>query len=407
MLTNVKKFFGYENKEDRNINEYVPPMALTYGGVYASFGAMNLSAAYRSIELISDGIAMLPIQIKRLNSKGKNNYLNNHYLNLLFDNDNKFMSKYLLIKQLIQSVLVRGNGFAYIERAKDSTPINLQFIDSSDVVINYNKYNGTLNYTCSQISPLPIEPSNMIHLRKNSYDGINGISVLTFAKRSLDLASNVENSASDFYGKGGNVSGILKVNSNLSKQQREQILNNWNQSFTNSNTSIAVLQGNMEFQKLSLNAEETQMLQTRQYNVADIARFFGINPILLGQKDSTSYTTLEMVQSDFLIHTLMPYIAMIEDEFKLKLNQDKNIKIEFDVNYLLKTTKQTEASYYSTLVANGIMTVNEVRKELGLSELEGGDKLTMAFTDVSQNTIADASVDKSNNKDNETIDYGN
>lgn len=98
---------------------------------------------------------------------------------------------------------------------------------------------------------------------------------------------------------------------------------------------------------------------------------------------------------------------MIEEEFKLKLNQDKNIKIEFDVNYLLKTTKQTEASYYSTLVANGIMTVNEVRKELGLSELEGGDKLTMAFTDVSQNTIADASNDKSNNKDNETIDYGN
>jgi len=127
----------------------------------------------------------------------------------------------------------------------------------------------------------------------------------------------------------------------------------------------------------------------------------------LGQKDSKSYTTLEMVQRDFLIHTLMPYISMIEEEFKLKLNQDKNIKIEFDVNYLLKTTKQTEASYYSTLVANGIMTVNEVRKELGLSEIEGGDKLTMAFTDVSQNTIADASQDKSNNKDNETIDYGN
>lgn len=407
MLTNVKKFFGYENQENRNINDYVPPMSLNYGGIYASFGAMNLSAAYRSIELISDGIATLPIQIKRLNSKGKNNYLNNHYLNLLFDNDNKFMSKYLLIKQLIQSVLVRGNGFAYIQRAKDGTPINLQFIDSSDVVINYDKYNSTLNYTCSQISPLPIDPSNMIHLRKNTYDGYNGISVLRFAKRSLDLASNVENSASDFYGKGGNVSGILKVNTNLNKEQREQILSTWNQSFTNSNTSIAVLQGNMEFQKLSLNAEETQMLQTRQYNVADIARFFGINPILLGQKDSTSYTTLEMVQSDFLIHTLLPYISMIEEEFKLKLNQDKNIKIEFDVNYLLKTTKQTEASYYSTLVSSGIMTVNEVRKELGLSEIEGGDKLTMAFTDVSQNTIADASNDKSNNKDNETIDYGN
>ena len=394
MLTNVKKFFGYDIKEDRNINDYVPPMALNYGGIYASFGAMNLSAAYRSIELISDGIAMLPIQIKKVNSKGKNNYLNNHYLNLLFDNDNKFMSKYLLIKQLIQSVLVRGNGFAYIERAKDGTPINLQFLDSSDVVINYDKYNGTLNYTCSHISPVSISPSNMIHLRKNTYDGING-------KRSLDLASNVENSASDFYGKGGNVSGILKVNSNLSKQQREQILSTWNQSFTNSNTSIAVLQGNMEFQKLSLNAEETQMLQTRQYNVADIARFFGINPILLGQKDSSSYTTLEMVQSDFLIHTLMPYISMIEEEFKLKLNQDKNIKIEFDVNYLLKTTKQTEASYYSTLVANGIMTVNEVRKELGLSELEGGDKLTMAFTDVSQNTIADAAKTNEDNSDNE------
>lgn len=153
------------------------------------------------------------------------------------------------------------------------------------------------------------------------------------------------------------------------------------------------------------------MLQTRQYNVSDIARFFGINPVLLGQKDSSSYTTLEMVQSDFLIHTLMPYIAMIEEEFKLKLNPDKNIKIEFDVNYMLKTTKQTEASYYSTLVSSGIMTVNEVRKELGLSELEGGDKLTMAFTDVSQNTIADAGKTvnevNSNNEEKINIGYGN
>ncbi len=396
----LDKFFNGEIEENRNTDGgYVPPISLSYGGFSIANGAMNLAAAYRSVELISDSIASLPIKIKEINGNGKNNELIENPLNLLFNNkkNNQLLSKYNLIKLLIQNVILRGNGFAYIKRGVGNIPTDLIFLSNDDVTINYDKYNNKVTYTCSLISNSPINDEDMIHLVKNTYDGVNGVSVLTFANRSIGLSNNTENAASDFFKNGGNVTGVLKVNTNLSKEQRLQILNDWNASFANSNKGLAVIQGNMDFTKLSITAEESQMLQTRQYNTQDICRFFGVNPILLGIKDGSNFSSLEQIQNEFLQFTLMPYITMVEEEFKRKLiSEDEDIKIILDTNSILRVTKQEQANYYSTLVNNGIMTVNECRRELGLATIDGADKLTMAYTDITQNVIADA--DNNNNE---------
>lgn len=346
---------------------------------------MSISAVYRAVEIISDSIAMLPIKVKITNQKHKEE-VPEHPLYLAFDNN--LISKFTLMKLLISSVMLKGNGFAYIQRAGDGTVTGIRFLESNSVTINYNKLKQTVYYQCTEIKG-KIEPCNMIHLVKNTTDGVTGISVLTYARRSLNLANSTENQASNFFTNGCNLSGILTVEGQLSSKQRNDIRTSWNQAYANGGNGLAVLQGNMHYQPVTLSAADSQMLESRMFNVQDIARFFGISPILLGDLTHSSFSTLEAVQNQFLLHTLQPYIVMVEQEFNRKLLKpsESNLEINLDETYLLKTDKAAQASYYASMIDKGIMCINEVRKELGYSEIEGGDKHLIAYTDINQNQI--------------------
>ena len=113
--------------------------------------------------------------------------------------------------------------------------------------------------------------------------------------------------------------------------------------------------------------------------------------MLLADLSHSSYSSLEAVQLDFLTHTLQPYISLIESEFNRKLltAKDVNYYIDLDQNYLLKSDKQSTATYLQTLTSAGIMSLNEARGVLNLQPIEGGggDKHVIAYTDIAQNTI--------------------
>ena len=380
--------FTRKKKEERSGINYVQTYAdgLCFSEIENKYNSMNISAVYRAVEIISDSVAMLPIRIKKVDKMHKSE-LETHPLKFVFYNSS--LTKFNFMKLLIQSVLLKGNGFAYIHRAEDGTPIELQFLQSGDVIITYDKYKGILYYTCPIISKKKIEPINMIHLVKNSYDGVNGVSVISFATRSIKLANNTENSANSFFTNGCNLSGVLTVQGQLNDQQKADIRSSWNQAYSKGGNGLAVLQGNMDYKPIQLSAAESQMLESRMFNVNDIARFFGISPVLLGDLTHSSYSTIEATQNQFLLHTLQPYITMCEEEFTRKLVKpsEKGIVINLDETALLKTDKQALANYYGSLLDKGVICVNEVRKELGYGEIEGGDKHLIAYTKIEDNQI--------------------
>lgn len=391
---NWKNFFGLQEKRDNGI-QYVSNYAdsLSFGSVFTGATAMNISAVYRATELISDTIAMLPIKIQTIDQMNGKNENKNHPLNLVFSerNNNNILSKFTLMKMLIQSVILRGNGFAYIDRANDGTVKSIQYLNSENVIINYDKFKNKLYYTVtgSDGRGVKIEPCNMIHLLKNSYDGVNGISVLSYASRSIKTANSTEESAKSFFTNGCNLSGVLTVQGQLSQKQKDDIRSSWSQAYSNGGNGLAVLQGNMDYRPIQLSSRESQMLESRLFNVQDIARFFGISPVLLGDLSHASYNTIEALQQEFLVHTLQPYITMIENEFNRKLLKpsEKDINIFLETNEILRTDKQSQASYYATMLSNGILSINEIRKELGFNPIDGGDVNFIPFTDLSQNTV--------------------
>lgn len=386
--------FRKKEKEKRESEplQYVTPWgeALTFGTIYNKYSAMNISAVFGATALIANTIAMLPIKVL-ISGQEEKNEIESHPLNLIFgeyDNDN-LLSRFNLIKLIVQSVILKGNAFCYIQHGKEDTVLGLRYLESGDVTINYNKQKDTLYYTCPSITNKHIEPKNMLHFVLNSYDGINGVSLLTYAARTLGITNASENAAKSFFENGMNVNGLLKVNTPINQKQKDEIRQSWQQAYSGNGGGLAIINANMDYQQLTLSPEDSQLLSSRQFNVADIARFFNINPLLLGCESGASYSSLEMLQNAFLVHTLQPYIAMIESELNRKLLKpsENNLSIILETNDLMRIDKQSQANYYKTMVDAGILSRNEVRKEIGYNPFEGGDEHTIAYSDTEQNTL--------------------
>lgn len=385
-------FFGLEKRNNQQPISYVSSTQTINTKI--NYGAMNLGVFFACLNLISEGVAALPVEVKKKTTQGKTSVVKNHPVNLLFSDKNNNLSKFTFFKLLIQSVILKGNGFAYIQRAADGTPVKLRYLESGDVIINYDKVKDELFYSSPLLKKNKIDKNDMLHFIKHTYNGINGISLLTYCRRSLDIANNTEDTAEKFFNNGASVSGVIQLKNQASKEQREQILSSWNQTYSNGGKGLTVVPANMEYHQIQVDASDAQMLESREYNVADICRFMGVNPALLGLKGYATFSTLEQVMQEFMQHTLLPYVIMMEEEFARKLlnENEGKLKVILDLESSLRATKGELASYLTTLHQNAIMSTNECRTILGLPSIEGGDEVLALYSDTTQNAIGNNST---------------
>lgn len=385
-------FFG--EPEKRNFQQpqettVADATILSWAGL-GELGALNISTFFRGVQLISTSISQLPIYTKKVNGKGDSNIIKNHITNLLWTDPANLVDKTTMIRNIVQSVICKGNAYVYIVRGEEGTPVALRYLPASDVTVTYQKERNELYYNCSYIkNGRKIMPSDMLHFKMFTWDGVRGVSVITYATQAIDTTNATNEHAKEFFEKGTNkASGVLKVNSQLNTKQRQQILSTWNTTYSSGKAGLAIIQGNMEYQPISINPDEAQMLESREFNQADIAQWLNINPAQLGLKGYTNYTRFEDANNELLQRTLMPYIVMIENELTRKLvPNEKNVKIILDTISFMRPNKQAQSSYYTQLVNSGILSINEVRKELGYGDIDGGDEHHIPYSDVSQNSI--------------------
>ena len=360
---------------------------------------MSIPAVFAAVELISNSVAEIPIDVKT-KKKDEITVVDDHPLYELFKNN--IQTKFMLMKMLVTDMLVDGNGFAYIDRDAYGKPKQIIYCPRKTVTIDWNKRTRRLYYKCSDIKTGRIEPIDMIHLIKNSDDGITGKGLFQYAKWTLDLAQSTEEAAHGYFDNHCHVAGILSTDSpRLTQEQRNKIRDSWREAHGKSGTGMAVLEAGMKYQPVSSSSKEAQMLETRLFNLQDIARFFNISPVLLGDLTHSSYSTIEASLLEFVTHTLYPYITLIENEFsrKLLLPSEKDLYIDLDDNYLIKSDKTSQANYLSVLT-KGIISVNEARKQLGLNPVDGADDLIIPYTNLDNNTI---NKNKQDNKDEQDL----
>lgn len=350
------------------------------------YDALSQSAFFAAVNLISSSVAQMSWQVK---AKGENDVPVNFYVDHIFDD--ALLSQFIITKNMILDVLLHGNGFAFIERDNKGKPINIIYLPYGECNIVYNKVTGSLFYQAPKVSRSLIEPINMIHLRMHSIDGINGRSILSFMTNTIRLSGSADKAAQNFFNSGMTVQGILSTDTpRLTKDQRESIRSAWSESQVGMGTGIAVLEGGMKFNPISSNSKDSQLLETRLFNVQEIARFFNMNPVLLGDLSKTSYNSIEQAMIQFTVNTLAPYVINLEQELNKKLilpNDQSKYYIDIIEEDIIKSDKQSQVNYLSTLVDKGIISRNEARKQLGFAPVEGGDELMISYSDPNQNKI--------------------
>lgn len=398
--------FNFFKKEKRAVD---PEPPIPYGGnavqiaqLFNSYSALNLSTVFACVNLISSNIAKLPVKVMDMSNNDKN-IVNNHIVTQLFGEvgNNNIMTSHDIVKYLIASMLLRGNGYAHITRDKNGKPTYIRYLESGDVVPVYQKEKDRIYYQCAFVNHgKPIPQEDMIHLKMWSYNGVEGVSVVGLMRRSISIANATENAANEFFENGCAASGILvPTTQTLQQKQIDQIKQGWSRN----TSAIQVLNGPMNWIPMGVSAEDAEMLSSRKFEVSELCRWFLVPAILLSGEGGQTYSSLEMLQQAFLQNCLSTYIAVVEAEFnrKLLLPSERNHKIYFETNELLRTTKKDSSEYYSKLVQSGIITTNEARKELGYAGVEGGDDLRIAYSDANQNKLDQSD---NNQQDNQAVD---
>jgi HK97 family phage portal protein len=241
------------------------------------------------------------------------------------------------------------------------------------------------------VSGLPqlVEHKDIIHLLNYSNDGIRGVSTIYYANQSLDIATESELAANQNLN--SNVTGLLSVETALSVDQIKQAKKAWNQNVAgNSGGGIAVLSGGWKFQPLNLSSTDLQLIESREFNSIDVARWFGVPGSKLGINKSVSYNSIEAEQLAFLSDTLHPLLQKIECELERKLytNAEREyIDVRFDIKPILRIDQKSQSEYFRTLFNMGVMTINEIRNELDLQKIEGGDNVLMQTNMSTLNNI--------------------
>ena len=394
------KIFGLTIKrETRNFEpsisyEQQVANALNFPFLNFNESPYTLSAFHRCVELISSSVANLPISVLFIDKQGNKKQRNNHRLNVVFQN--MLLTRYQFVHNLVKDVITSGNAFAYIHRDNGGNVKQITYLQPSEVQVVYNKQKGELYYQIPSISKQQkIEPYDIIHLVQNSKDGIVGTSTLSLMNRTLKGAGYAEATALNlFENNGQSPRGILTVESQLSKAQREDIKEKWASNL--SSNGICVLQGNMRYQSLSATANDQQLLESRKFHQEQICQFMGVPPQLLGMGEPKN---IEELTNQFLTFTLQPIITLIEEEFTRKLfaPSEKNFRIDLDENSMLRMSKSAQAAFFSSMIERGILSINEVRSELGYERIgEQGNKHIIPFTDIEQNTINNSDTQEEN-----------
>jgi HK97 family phage portal protein len=354
-------------------------MALGFNSTsnFVTTQSMRLSAVYAATNMISNSCALLPMKIIT-DEGGRKKEIQHPLAKVLNLKPNKTYNHFNFFKMLIESVILKGNGYALIMRDENLNVTELQYIDA-DWVTPVIQPNGDVKYIVNGLSQA-VDAINIIHLWQHCDNTFRGISTIKYADMALNGTHAAEKHSENFFKSGAGLMGVLKAAAPLTNEQKKQAAESWRLSITNSQGGgVAVLPSGLDFQPIAISPEDSQLLETRKYNVVEIARFFNISPIKLFDLTNVSYSSLEQTNLSYLQDTILPFTQLMEDEFNLKLfkpSEVGKVMVDFDYSVLVQTDKTTESEYYTKLLTNGVLTINDVRSKLGFepSAEEGSDK---------------------------------
>ncbi|MGO3686214.1 MAG: phage portal protein [Proteus vulgaris] len=354
------------------------------GKIVTADKAMQLSAVWACVRLLSESISTLPIKIYKSESDGSRSLAKEHPIyRLLCKQPNLEMTPSRFMLMVVASLCLRGNSF--IEKKYiGSKLVALEPLLPQNMTVKRSEQTGMLEYKYTdplgqKIRTIPI--NNIMHIRGFGMDGICGMIPVKIGRDVIGAALSVEESAAKIFENGLQSSGFLSAEQPLNEEQRERI-RSYLLSFVGSKNAgkMMVLEGGMKYNNVTMNPEAAQMLESRTFSIEEICRWFRVPPFMVGHMDKQSSwaSSVEGMNMQFLTNTLRPLLVNIEQEIsRCLLNGDDDYYAEFSVEGLLRADSAGRSAYYTTALQNGWMSRNDVRRLENLPPIEGGDIYTV------------------------------
>lgn len=345
--------------------------------------ALQLSTFWACTKITASALASMPIQLFEKSEDGGRNPVKDHeLLAVLSDSPNGEMTPFEFWEAVTAWLLVDGNAYAEIVRAGNRV-IALNLLPSDKVHVVRDEA-GDLRYRFTdrgQAVDLPA--SQVLHIRGFGFGGDTGLSVIRFGVQTIGNAIASDETAGKLLGNGMMPSGVLSSEQELSGEQRAQLKEIMGKYASSSNAGkMMVLEAGLKFDKLSLNPEDGQLLQTRAFGVEEICRWFNVPPVVVGHAANgvTAWGTgIEQLVLQWLTTGLNPLAIRIEQRIKLQLLSPadrRRIYPELNREALLQADSAAKATFLSQMVQNGLMSRSEGRNKLNLPRRPEADVLT-------------------------------
>lgn len=378
--------------KEQKARAYLTPPSAT-GEVVTETTALAVSAFWRAVNLICDAVGTTPLILYQRDGDNKSRARDDPLYDLMHDRPNPEQTPYSFKSTLQLSVLMRGNGYAEIERDGANRPINLWPLTSQRVTPE--RYNGQLRYRVDLIQgpAVYLPAANVLHVAGLGFDGLQGLSVLDFAKQCLGLALAQEKYAATTFGNRAAPAGILTVQGALEEEAKAALAAQWQSMYGGLSNAArtAILEEGTTFTPVSLSPEDVQLLTNRKFQVTEIARWFGVPPHMLYDLERSTNNNIEHQGLEFHKFSLLPHFTKWEQECNRKLLTGRERFYEFLPDALLRGDILTRYRAYDIGRRSGWLSANDIRRAENQNDIPGGDvylaPLNMAPLSQSQENL--------------------
>ena len=365
------------------------------GAVVNTTTAMRVSAVFACVNLISGAVSSSPARIFKRDGELNLPAPKHGLSRLLSLRPNEYMTASTFWQMFASQKVLNGNGYAGIIRTRNGKAEALVPLLEHRVE-PYQAWqlglDQKLNVSASRLyyqvmwddgTSSVLDQDDMLHVPNIGWNGWKGLSTIKAGAESMGLALSAEKSASALFSNGMRPDLAISYPKNLSDDAFARLREHLDQRYSGAGNhhKPMILEADGSAKTLSMNADDAQLIESRAFSVVDIARFFSVPPVMIGQSDKTSSwgSGVEQMARWFTTFTMNNHFTSIEQELEIKIFRTGTYFAKFDESELTRGDTKTRHDSYKTARGSmqepGYMTINEIREREGLPPIEGGDAL--------------------------------
>ena len=391
----IKSLFGFGQARDKPVDKAADAGysflfgRTTSGKPVNERTAMQTTAVYACVRILAEAVASLPLHVYEYQDDGGKKLVHDHPLYyLLHDEPNPEMTSFVFRETLMSHLLIWGNAYAQIIRDGAGRVLGLypllpdkmevQRDDKGNIYYVYSR-NSDENPTFKEYGNIKLKAEDVLHIPGLGFDGLIGYSPIAMAKNAVSMTLACEEYGASFFANGANPGGVLEHPGVL--KDPSKVRESWNSVYRGVSNAhkIAVLEEGMKYQQIGIPPEEAQFLETRKFQINEIARLYRIPPHMVGDLDKSSFSNIEQQSLEFVKYTLDPWVIRWEQSLQRSLllpGEKGKYFIKLNVDGLLRGDYQSRMNGYAVGRQNGWFSANDIREMENMNPIpdeEGGN----------------------------------